>query len=61
MLPPDIVIILVYIHETNPYTPLVTISHIQICYQLLQTHPSTQLPIPLKQVFNLSVCPGDDC
>ena len=30
----DIIII-----ESNPYTPLMSISYIQICYQLLQTHP----------------------
>ena len=38
----DIVIIhIFYINESNPYTPLVTIFHIQICYQLLQTtHPT---------------------
>jgi len=27
--------------ELNLYTPLMSISHIQICYQLLQTHPTT--------------------
>ena len=36
----DIVIVhIVYINESNPYTPLMSISHILICYQLLQTHP----------------------
>jgi len=38
----DIVIVhIVYINESNPYTPLMSISHVQICYQLLQTHPSS--------------------
>jgi hypothetical protein len=37
----DIVIVhIVYINESNPYTSLMSISHIQICYQLLQTRPT---------------------
>jgi len=41
----DIVIVhIFYINESNPYTTLMSISHIQICYQLLQTkkHQSTK-------------------
>jgi hypothetical protein len=56
------------------YTPLVTIFHIQICYQLLQTthssahlsthtshtaRPSLRPPIPPQPTFNPSVCPGN--
>jgi hypothetical protein len=45
----DIVIVhIVYINESNPYTPLVTIFHINIQnrYQLLQTHPSAHTYAP---------------
>ena len=55
----DIVIVhIVYINESNPYTPLMSISHIQICYQLLQTHPPTHPSATNPQPFCL---PGDDC
>ena len=35
-----VIVHIVYIHESNPYTPLVRIKSIQICYQLLQTRPT---------------------
>ena len=54
------------------YSPLISISHIQICYQLLQTRPTGEKryqllqtahtftlrpPIPTQPTFNPSVCP----
>jgi hypothetical protein len=44
-----VIIHIVYINDTNPYTPLVSISHIQICYQLLQTHPTGENRYQLLQ------------
>jgi len=52
----DFVIIhIFYINESNPYTPLVTISHIQICYQLLQTHPTGEKRYQLLQTHPLTL------
>jgi molecular chaperone DnaK (HSP70) len=54
-----------FTRELNLYSPLVTISHIQICYQLLQTHPPIHpsLHPHTHRFLNnpstlLSVCPG---
>jgi hypothetical protein len=57
----DIVIVhIVYINESNLYTPLVTIFHIQICYQLLQTHPSAHSLLRRRR-RRISLNVGSEC
>ena len=44
-----------FIRELNPHSPLISISHIQICYQLLQTHPPTYRPPLYPYLISKSV------